>query len=376
MANTFTEVIPKLLAQGLLALRQQAVLPRLVNRAYDTMAGEKGSTIDVPIPSAVAVGDVAPANTPPTTGDSAPTKAAIALDKWKEAAFYLTDKDMLEVMNGTIPMQASEAIKAIANQVDNDLFALYKVVFGFSGVAGTTPFSADLSAYLDARKEAARQLAPMDPRFVVIDPAAEANALSLRAFQDASFRGDTQGIINGQIGNKLGALWVMDQLVPTHTAGTAAGATTNSAGYAIGVKVVTLASAGTGTILIGDIFTFAGDAQTYVVITGDASVADGGTVAFEPALKVTIPASPVAITLKASHVTNLLFHRDAFALAMRPFSGADPLGLGTYQSAIDPVSGLVLRLEVTREHKRTRFSYDVLYGVKAVRPELAVRIAG
>jgi hypothetical protein len=319
---------------------------------------------------------VAPAATPPSTGDSAPTKVAIALDQWKEAAFYLTDKDLLEVMNGTIPMQASEAIKAIANQVDNDILALYKDVYGFAGSSGVTPFAADMAAYLEARKILAQQLAPMEPRSVVLDPAAEASALQLRAFQDASFGGGNEAIINGQIGRKVGALWVMDQNIPSHVAGTASGATTNTAGYALGVKTVTLASAGTGTILTGDIITFAGDSQTYVVVTGDADVSNGGTVTFEPGLKVALPTSAIAITVKASHVVNLAFHRDAFALAMRPFAGADPLGLGAYQSAVDPVSGLVLRLEVTREHKRTRFAYDVLYGVKCVRRELACRIAG
>jgi hypothetical protein len=68
VANTLTAVMPKLLAQGLLALRQQAIMPRLVNRGYEVLAGSRGSSIDVPIPSAITVQTVAPANTPPSDG--------------------------------------------------------------------------------------------------------------------------------------------------------------------------------------------------------------------------------------------------------------------------------------------------------------------
>jgi len=374
MANTLTEVLPKLLAQGLLALREQAIMPRLVNRAYDSLAGEKGSTIDVPIPSAITVGDVTAAATPPSTSSFAPTSASIALSNWKEAAFYLTDKDMLEAMNGTIPMQASEAVKAIANQIDDDILALYKSVYGFAGVAGTTPFAADLSEYLEARKIAATQLAPMDPRFMVIDPTAEANALALRQFSDASFRGDTAGIINGQIGQKYGALWVMDQNVPSHTASVdLTGAIDDVAAIAAGTKTLTI-DGFSAAMNEGDVFSVAGVTGTYVAAAGATTT----SVTFTPGLATALATGDnnEVITVKGDHTPNLLFHRDAFALAMRPFSGADPLNLGSFQSAIDPVSGLALRLEVSREHKRTRFSYDVLYGVQAVRPELAVRLAG
>jgi hypothetical protein len=324
--NTTTQVVPQLLAQGLLALRQMAVMPRYVNRAYEATAGEKGSSIDVPIPSAITAQAVSPSYVPPDDAGVAPTSVNLPLSQWYEAPFFLSDKDMLEVQSGTIPMQATEAVKALANNVDSAILALYTKVYGWAGVSGTTPFAADLAEFLDARKILNNQLAPSDPRFVAIDPDSEANALGLRAFQDAAFRGDRDGILNGQIGFKLGSTWFMDQNMPTHTVGNwSAGTASGTAGSAS----VTINS-GTGAFVVGDVLLFAGDTQTYTVLT------------------VTGTAPTTAITV----------------------------GPGIFQSAVDPVSGLTLRLEVSRQHKRTRFAYDILYGVQAVRPELACRIAG
>ena len=116
--NDLSKVVDKLLAQGLLALRGTCVMPRLVNSDYSNLAAQQGASIDVPIPSAIKAQAVTPGATSQDTGDISPVSATIKLDRWMEAPFYLTDKDLMEANRGVIPMQASEAVKAIANDVN------------------------------------------------------------------------------------------------------------------------------------------------------------------------------------------------------------------------------------------------------------------
>ncbi len=381
-SNTLTAIIPKLLAQGLLALREVAVLPQIVNRRYEQMAGERGSTIDVPIPSAIAAAAVTPSNTPPDDAGMTPTTVPVALNSWYEAPFFMTDKDELEAMNGVIPMQASEAIKSLANQVNSDIFALYTSFYGWYGTAGTTPFATDTTAATGIRKVLNKQLAPMTDRHVVFDPDAEANALNLRAFQDASWSGSPDVIMNGTLNQKLGFRWWMHQLVPTHTAGTITTGLISKAAtaYAVGVKTLlatTAGSTGACALKVGDIITFAGDSQTYVLTAAatQAVAASDVTLAFEPGLKVAHVGSE-SVSVKGNHVANLAFHRDAIAFATRPLKNVEA-GLGSITStAVDPDSGLTLRLEVSRQYKRTRYSYDILYGAAVVRRALGARLAG
>jgi len=347
-------------------------MPLLVTRKYEELAGQKGSTIDVPIPSSVPVVDVVPANLAPNPADQVPTHVGIVLDRWKEAPFQLTDKEMMEVMEGTIPMMAEAAIASLVNEVDTYLLSLYTSFYSFTGTPGITPFASSTVDATEVARLLNNEKAPMDPRWMVLNPNAQANALNLRAFQDISWSGSADVIANGEINRRLGFGWVMDQNVQTHTAGTGAGYLVNGT-PAVGAKIVPV-DTGTGTLVVGDIITFAGDLQTYVITVAFAGGA--GNINIEPGLRIAPPDDTV-ITKKASHVVNLGFHRDAIALVSRPLADQADEGFPVFmRTAIDPLSGLVLRLEVTREYKRRRFSYDILYGAKVIRPELGVRLAG
>ena len=376
--NTTSNIVQTLFAQGLQALREFSVMPRLVNRTYDPSPGAKGSTIEISIPVAQTASAVTASNTPPDDSGITPTKKTITLDQWYETAFFLNDKELGEIGAGFANDQLTEAARGLANNVDSAILALYKDVYGYGGTAGTTPFASDDSAYRAARAAMARQLAPKNDRFFVMDEDAEANALGLDAVRNASHHGNAANpnLREGSMGRVLGAQWEMDQNVPTHTQpADLVGAINDSTGLAVGTTTLVV-DGFSAAVNAGDIITIAGDTQTYVA-TGTPTTTE---IIINPGLKVAIPTADgnEVISVKATHVANLLFQRGAFALAARPLEASDPMGLanGTRRSIMDPVSGLSLTFEVTRQHYRTRFAFSTLYGVQTIRPEFAARVAG
>lgn len=382
MANDLSNIMPKILARGLLTLREQCRMPRIVNGDYSAEAAQKGTTIDVPVPTKRTAHDVTPSNTPPVPEDTTPDKVQIQLNKWKAADFVLTDKDLVQIEANKhfMPMSVQEAIRALSNEVNTSIQAEYKGVYGYTGTAGTTPFASAATDAVNARKVLNSQLCPRDNRRGVLNYDAEANALALPTFADAEKVGSSEVKIEGELGRKYGIDWYTDDAVPTHTAGTLTGTITTSGAHAVGAKTVLLATDAGEAIALkaGDIVTFAGDTQTYVVgadLTVGAS--STGSVAINPGLKVA-PAAGTAISVKASHVVNLAFHRDALAFANRPLAqSTQEMELGNkILSMQDPLTGLALRLEVSRQYKQVVWEFDILWGAKLVRPELATRIAG
>lgn len=384
MANTLTDVVPILVAQGLATLRGACTMPRMVNTDYSNTPANVGDTINVWIPAGMTASDVAPSSTPVAAADIQPVKAPISLNKWRRSGFYLTDKQQEEVVGGVQSKQTGEAVKALCEDINAFIFTLYKSVYGYAGTAGTTPFATDISAITAARAVLNRQKAPLTDRRFIIDVNAESNALALPNIYASYVVGNTQAVIEGAIGRRVGFDWQMDQQVPTHpstplTAGacTVNGVNAINAGTADGGRTGTISIAkatNTSPLVKGDIFTIAGFTQTYVVLADVTLTVGNTTVTIAPALTLATAGSE-AITLKASHTANLAFHRDAFAFVSRPLQSSSA-NILEMMSVVDPISGVALRLEVVRQNKQLLFDFDVLYGAACVRPELACRVAG
>lgn len=383
MANSFSAIMPKILARGLRVLRERAVMPRLVNLDYSTEAAQKGDTIDVPISAAVGTRAVSPSNTPPAPSDTTPTKVQVSLNNWRQSdPFFMTDKELVELDRNAhfLPGQVEEAVTALANYCNQQIHALYTGVYGFAGTAGTDPFATTVTGATDSRKILNLQKCPLELRRGVVNFNAEANMLALAAFADAEKTQSAVVKMEGEIGRKYGIDWVADDHVTNHTAGVPGGTPLVNGAAAAGATSIAIdgLTNTTGQYVQGDVITFASHSQTYVVTaTVTANGSGQVTVVIDPPLKAAITDNS-AVTLKASHSVNLVFHRNAIAFATRPLvaSTAD-MALGSQIMALqDPQTGLNLRLEVSRQHKQTVWEFDILFGCKLVRPQLATRLAG
>jgi hypothetical protein len=141
---------------------------------------------------------------------------------------------------------------------------------------------------------------------------------------------------------------------------------------------LTLASAGTGTILAGDVVTFAGDSNKYVVTSGDADVSGGGTITLAaPGLRVAMSTATKAITVVASAARNMAFNRSALVLAARAPARPEEGDMAEDVIVItDPRSGLSMEFAMYKGYRKVRYEVGLAWGVKNIKPEHTALLLG
>lgn len=386
--NNLTSVIPTLYAQGLESLRSMCIMPRVVLNDFGEEVREQGEAIQIPMPSAMTTTQIVPAAFAPDPPNIAPTTAIIPLNNWEEASFVLTEKEYAQIVRGIVPLQLSSAVQTLAASVNASIFANYTSVGNAVGVAGVTPFATGIKQATDAGVYLDNNYALQRDRAIVLDPTGYGQAEQLPNFAYYMYSGDKDTVNSGIIRDKFGFDWHKDQQVPYQIAGTLTGTLTASGAQGAGNTSITVAT-GTGSSFapnVGDIITFAGDTQTYTVQAGGVTAtplaaSETGTVMIYPAKAVAL-AGGEGITLTASHRVNLAFQRQAFGFASRPVKaglGLNGEGRGMVVAEMmvpDPVSGLVMHMEIREEYRRTRVAYSMLWGTAPVRPNVACRILG
>lgn len=386
--NNLASVIPTLYAQGLESLRSMCIMPRVVLNDFGEEVREKGEAIQIPMPSAMTTTTIVPAAFAPDPPGIAPTTAIIPLTNWEEASFVLTEKEYAQIVRGIVPLQLSAAVQTLAASVNASIFANYTCVGNAVGTAGTNPFMTGVKQATDAGVYLDNNYALQTDRVIVLDPTGYGQAEQLPNFAYYMYSGDKDTVNSGIIRDKFGFDWHKDQQVPYQTAGTSTGTITAAGAQAAGNTTINIATGTASSFApnVGDIISFAGDTQTYTVQAGGVattplSAGQTGTLNIFPAKMVALQGGEV-ITLAPSHRVNLAFQRQAFGFASRPVKSGFGLrgeGRGMVVAEMmvpDPVSGLVMHMEIREEYRRTRVAYSMLWGTGPVRPNVACRIMG
>ena len=403
MANTL--ITPSIIAKvGLANLENNLVMGRKVYRDYTREFVKVGNTISVRRPVQFqAINGATAVNQDVTEG-----KFSLVMGSRKHVSWSFNTQDLTLAIEEYNKRYIEPACIALANQIDADLCALANQVWNWVGTPATT--ISTYAGFVKGPKQLDISSVPQNGRAAVLSPT---DVWGLLGSQTTLFSPQLVGkaFTDGDLGDIGGVTTAMDQNVLQYTNGNFVGTpkvngSNQSTTYAAAANTnqMTLITNGwtatTATVNAGDVFTIAGVNQVNVrskVTTGQLQqfvvaapvTADSGgnmTLTISPAIITSgpyqtvdsVPASLALMTFvgTANQVSaqNLCFHKNAFALVMADLEMPD----GAVWKARESQNGFSLRALkwFDGENDEEKIRLDVLYGVKAIYPDLATRLSG
>lgn len=382
--------------EALRILHQKLNFVGNINRTYDdsfAKTGAKiGDSLKIRLPNEYTVRTGATLSAQDTTEIS--TTLQVATQKGVDLNF--TSVDLTLSLDDFSKRILDPAMSVLAANIESDALSMMLDVYQNVNNIGST---ATFNKVLSSRKVLNDALAPMDNQRTIL----------LNTQDNVDIITDTKGLFQdstaireqyreGMMGRTGGYDFYENTLITNQTTGTAAAATgytVNGAVTANGSTSVVLAT-GSTTFKKGDIITFVGcnrvhpetkvDTGTLQQFVVTADYAGGaGTINIAPAIYTSTGrqnvvaagiANGVAVAkvggASAVYKPSLAFHKDAFA-----FATADLVMPGGVDFASRQVQdGLSMRIVRQYDINNDKFPcrLDILYGYKAIRPQLACRI--
>lgn len=367
MPNTFTNLVPDAYAALNVVSRELVGLIPAVNRDSSADRLALGQTLRSAVaPVNTAGKDITPAMSLPSAADQTFTNEPLTITKSRAFPFSWTGEEQYSVSQGPgvltlSQQQIAQAIRAAVAEVSVDLYTtLRRGASRAYGTAGTTPFASNLADTAQVRKILDDNGAPSSDRSLIIDTTAGAALRTLTQLTKVNEAGESGLLRQGVLMDVHGFMIREEARITGVTKGTGASYLVNNAsGYGAGATTIAV-DTGTGTILAGDIITFAGDTNKYVVKT---ALAAGSLEIQEPGLRQAV-ADNAAITLGNNFTANLAFTRDAALLATRlPAAPAQGDQAIVRETITDPLSGLSFELAVYPGYRMNVYELGLCWGV-------------
>jgi hypothetical protein len=380
MANVLTSLAADIYkAADVVGRELVGFIPSSTINANGSERAAKGDTVRASFTRTATAVNVSESMTIPEGTDQTVDNKVLSITNARAVQIPYTGEDVLHLNNGigfetVYGDQIAQAMRVLTNEMEADLAEeAYKNASRAFGTAGTTPFGSNFSEIAELRQILVDNGMPADNQVsLILNTLAGTNLRQLAQLQKANEAGGTDLLRQGTLLDLQGIMIKESAQVQSHTKGTGASYLLNDASAAIGDTSIAV-DTGSGTVLAGDIITFNGDTNKYVVNTalGGGSLIIGAT-----GLRTAV-ADNAAITVGDSYTANVAFHRRALELAVR--APAVPQGGDIADDAMtvqDPVSGLVFEVRVYKGYRKTMIEVAASWGVKAWKSDFIAVLAG
>ena len=379
--NNITSIVPDIYeALDVVSRELTGLIPAVTMNASAERAG-LNQNIVVDVEPAGNVGDITPAMAipDPTGQTSGSTNIQITKSRAAEFGFNGDAQKELNTGPGYVSVRAAkiaQAIRAVVNEVETDLGGLQSTFSRAYGTAATTPFGTandytDASNVLKILKDNG---SPQSDNQLVINTAAGANFIGKQSAVNSA--GTDSMLRQGVLLDLAGMPLRESAQIQNSVSGTSANAVVNAA-LTVGQTSITLKAAGTGTIVAGDVISFAGDPEKYVVQTGAAAVSGQTIVIAAPGIQKAQGSGDKAITITAASARNMAFNRSALVLAARAPARPEEGDMAEDVILItDPRSGLTMEFAMYKGYRKVRYEVGLAWGVKNIKPEHTALLLG
>lgn len=376
MANVFTPLQPVLFSAAQEVSNEAFGVVSAISASFDDKGVAVGDVVKVPVAPTATATDFTPGVAAAAGDDKTATTVDVSITASKKVSWNITGEQMRSLENGStdgewVRQLVAQGMRTLRNGAESA--AVTAIKQGASraiGTAGTNPFASDINAIADLRKVMLDNGAPLADLQLCIDSTAGAAARKLGIVQQAYQAGSDAERRSGDLLRQFGFAIRESAGIVQHVKGTGASYVT-SGSTAVGVRDIALVT-GTGTVLAGDVVTFAADsANKYVVNTG---VAAPGTISLgRPGARVTI-ATANALTVGNSYTPNLAFERNAVVGIMRP--PVFPENATIQKTLISDAFGMTYLLLQIQQYGQTSWELHLAYGFKVVQSEHVAILLG
>lgn len=383
--NTLTGLIPDIYeAMDVVSREMTGLIPSVTMNASANRAA-LNEAIRVSAEPTGNVSDITPAMTVPDPTGQTTGYSDVVITKSRAAEFGFIGEDQMGLNNGSGYLNSragkiSQAIRSIVNEVESDLAGLQSTFSRAYGTAGTTPFGTandytDASQVLKILKDNG---APQSDINLVIDTTAGANFIGKQSAVNSA--GTDSMLRQGVLLDLAGMPLRESGQIETTGTNVITGTVTVTALEAVGQTTINMTTAGASgvTALAGDIITFAGDTNKYVIasdVTIGASTT-GDVVIAAPGLRLAV-ASTTAVSGVAESARNMAFARSALVLAARaPARPTEGDNASDVIVVTDDRSGLSLEFSLYPGYRKVRYEVALAWGVKNIKPSHSALLLG